>query len=442
MRNTILTIIYTLIIIYPFSISLKTLDNVWYKRPYIDEMFWIPVSNIAFQNFFIKHDFSQETWDQEYYSWGNYNPTIGKFVMGLFIYWWGDSQWRVFPVKEGTEELADTIAFPTVETFVAARIPSFIFACLSCSLLFFVVYICVGFKEGLLSAILFAYNPIIRFVSHLAVTDFYVMFFGLISTLFFILLVTKVGKKSVLAILGIYTIAMGIFAGLGMGSKLIGSLSLVNVVLLLIIAWFFFLCAPWLSGKFKLVQINGIRTNGRWVFPSIAILAVVISLSIFIFSNPFLYRNTIDNLRHMYSHKSSLEKRFAPSLSLKEKFTLSLGKRLLGDHHPFHIKKFHRASILFNFTLTIIGCFYFSFLIAKDVKSKNYTKANIRIILLSWCIIYVGGTLWWAPKDWYRWLISAMPPLIILESTGIVCTCRYAYNLLCTPPSFTPCAGE
>ena len=83
MRSAILAIIFILIITYPFSVSLKVLDDVWYTHPYIDEMFWIPASNIAFQDFFITHDFSKETWDQAYYSWGNYNPTIGKFIMGI-----------------------------------------------------------------------------------------------------------------------------------------------------------------------------------------------------------------------------------------------------------------------------------------------------------------------------------------------------------------------
>jgi len=442
MRKFVPAIVFILIISYPFSISLKALDKVWHKRPYIDEMFWIPVSNIAFQDFFINHDFSQATWDREYYSWGNYNPTIGKFIMGLFIYCWGDSQWRVFAVKEGTEEFTDKIAFPTVETFVAARVPNFIFAYLACVLLFFVVYVCVGLKEGVLAAILFAYSPIVRFVSHLAVTDFYVMFFGLFSTLSFIFLIKGISRKSIPLVLGIYTPVVGLFAGLCIGSKLIGFLTLINIILLLTIAWFFFLCAPWLTGKFKSMQVAVIRKDSRWMFPSIAILAVVISLSIFIFSNPFLYRNTVDNLRHMYSHKAFLEKRFAPGISLKEKFTLSLGKRLLGDHHPFHIKKFHRLSILFNFVFTVIGFCFFNVLIAKEVNSKNYNNACIKIVLLSWCIIYLGGILWWAPKDWYRWLIPAVPPLAILESIGIVHTCRYVYGLLFKTPYFVSQGGD
>jgi len=432
MRSAILAIIFILIITYPFSVSLKVLDDVWYKHPYIDEMFWIPASNIAFQDFFITHDFSKETWDQAYYSWGNYNPTIGKFIMGLFIYLWGDSQWRTFPVKEGTEELTAKVSFPTVETFLAARAPNFILACLSCSLLFFVVYVCIGFKEGVLAAILFAYNPIVRFVSHLAVTDFYVMFFGLLSTFFLILLIKGISRKSVPVILGICTPAVGLCAGFCIGSKLSGFLNLINIVLLLSIAWLFTLCAPWLTGKFKSIHIAGIKKNTRWIFPSITILTMVISLSVFVFSNPFLYRDTSNNIHHMYSHKASLEARYdSVSLSFKEKITVALGKHLLGDYHALHTKKFHRLSVVANFIFVVMGFCYFCIFIMKDINSGNYTRANTKIILLSWCIIYLGGTLWWVSRDWYRWLMPAMPPLIILESIAIIYICQFGYNLLC-----------
>jgi len=431
MRNTILAILCALIIAYPFSVSLKVLDNVWYKRPYIDEMFWIPVSNIAFQNFFITRDFSKETWDQEYYSWGNYNPTIGKFIMGLFIYWWGDSQWRTFPVKAGTEELTDKLAFPTAHTFLAARLPNFILACLSCGLLFLIVHLCIGLKEGVLSALLFAYNPIVRFVSHLAVVDFYVMSFGLSSTILFILLIKRMNKKSVPVILGVYTPAVGVLAGLCIGSKLIGFLNLLNMVLLLTIAWVFCCSAPWCTRKLKSMCIADVTTRHQWLLPLLIIVIVAVSLSTFIFSNPFLYRDTIDNVRHMYSHKSSLEKRYAAeSLSFKEKFTLALGKRLLGNEHTLYIKKFHRLSILCNFLLTMTGLCCLCFLILKNVKSRNYTNATIKLVLLSWCVLYFAGTLWWVPKDWYRWLMSAIPSIVILESIGIVYSYHYAHNLL------------
>jgi len=430
-KNCILAIIFILIITYPLSLSLKVLDDVWYENPYIDEMFWIPASNIAFEDFFIHGDFSQETWDQEYYTWGNYNPTIGKFIMGFFIHWRGDNQWREFPVKEGTKELKDRINFPTVETFVAARLPSFIFAYLSCFLLFFIVYLCVGFKEGVLAAILFVYNPIVRFVSHLALTDFYVIFFGLLSTLFFILLIKGINKKSFPIVLGIYTPAVGVFIGLCIGCKLSGFLCLINIAVLLIIAWFFSFDLPWLSGKFKSIQIFNLKPHSRWMFPSVLILTMAISFSIFIFSNPFLYRNTLHNLRHMYSHKSFLEKYdISQNLSLKEKFTIALGKRLLGDYHILHFRKFHRLSILLNFILTAIGLGYFPILIMRDIGNRDYSNANIKIVLLSWCIIHLGGTLWWVPKDWYRLLLPAILPLIVLESIGIIYTCRYGASLI------------
>jgi hypothetical protein len=292
------------------------------------------------------------------------------------------------------------------------------------------VYLCIGLKEGVLSALLFAYNPIVRFVSHLAVVDFYVMSFGLSSTIFFILLIRGMSKKSVPVILGMYTLAVGVLAGLCIGSKVIGFLNLLNIVLLLTIAWVF-CCSGWYTRRLKSMHIADVQTHLRWLLPLLIIVIVAVSLSIFIFSNPFLYRDTINNVRHMYSHKSSLEQRYAAeSLSLKEKFTLALGKRLLGKEHTLYIKKFHRFSILCNFLLTMTGLCSLCFLILKEVKRRNYTNATIKIVLLGWCLFYLAGTLWWVPKDWYRWLMSAIPSIVILESIGIMYYYYYAHNRL------------
>jgi len=257
-RNLNLIIVYfvSFLIINSFLIfGPRKGEDINVEHLLYDETGFLDVSRIYFKTLFIEKDIYSSVWEESYNHYGINNPKIPKYIIGFIDYITDTniiSQNKVRPLRFSL-------------SFLSA----------GCVLFFYILASKIySPKIGYLSVFLLLINPIFMSIQYALIGLIPMLFFSLISLLFFYDIYGNFKKKIIPWKKIIFS---GLFVGLAIGSKLY-ALSLV--------LFFFFLLL-------SLKELN-ITTRVR-VF-----LVFFISLFfIFYISNPSLYRYTLQGIRNM-----------------------------------------------------------------------------------------------------------------------------------------------
>lgn len=322
---------------------------------------------------------------------------------------------------------------PPVKTLLAARYVMIWLTILSGIILFVLVReLSDSWVIGLVSALIFMLDPLVLLIGRFALLDMSALFFSLLTLLIAVYMYRSIYKgqwrKGVF-----WSISLGLSLGLAMGFKL--NTLLVLLVCLLgglgNIIWLY-LERPSRTDPINRNTLDTIRTNLEnllyqfrqdlkpvwWMITSLT-LSTLIALAVFWSSNPFLYRQPLQNVKHMVelgqmvtSYDGIAENQRLDNWGQRLKNLLSMGGRKYAVIDYWLTWPWIDAILI---GLGSIMCVYSTF-------GKNHRwklRRNYSFFLL-WGCVTIAGIWYWVPFDWPRYYLPTEPIWSFLEANGLV----------------------
>lgn len=411
---------YLLIFLLTSYLYLSKIEQIKFHG---DESTWITTS--LYFDELTKGNINSPIWDPGY--WTLTTPPVTRYIIGISrklndigpeqlnkLWDWGKD-------KETNIQLG---AMPSPELLKIARTPMVIMAILSILLLFYCSRKYLGILAAYILFILTLSNTYLATQLSRAMSESPLLLF--IILVIFLLYITvrlwisydkpifKNKRKLITLILSFLLI--GIMIGTAGGIKLNGFALLGVSILLYVLLLFFSNYLNNISIKIKILLLSCI----------FGILSFT-SLSTFIASNPFLYKNTLDRSVALFKwriHEMRNQTRNYPSANLTR---LSFTNRVLkvSDNilNKYSSISFKGASLL-NFLLFLTG---FIIVVRKSMEFLKGNKSNLCYLILLLTLIIVAGPSLLTPLDWDRYFYLPVFFSTILISIGIAEILRFIY---------------
>lgn len=400
----------TLVFIAGLLVFLTGLQS--YKYVHRDEANWTRVSVFAFRTYFIDRDFDHPDWQSNLNRFGSYNPQIGKYILGA-------SQWAMgyqeydgiinWQEGNGMQWHIEHGYIPSEGRLYAARLPVAILASLTVAVMYwFVVMLTRGnILAGLVGSLLFTVNPLVLSFARKAMLDLPGTALGALTVFLCILSVRQPVRSRSFLFLGLLS---ALSAGLAIGTKLTSGAAWVSVFLIYLIV----LAINLRKGE-GLPHLFS-RENWQAHLPTIQILfaLIVIPPLIFYVSNPFLFNDPIESLKHMLSLNAIFAKQRA---IFPEEALYTVGDRLRA---LFTLSHGYSAFQAIHWLLSGLGLVY---VIRLALAGRSTAYA-----LLIWAfattsafatVIYLARPRWYLPMLPIVTLLEVMGMLLILQSIGV-----------------------
>lgn len=415
LKNITVVIIILPIILMSF---VRNLESQWFHG---DESYWLR-STKAFKLLFIDKDFHNKEWERL-----RIEP-VGKYLIGftLYIAGYGDeidklSKMRRWNWGKDYKWNVNHGSVPPKELLYSARLTMALFGSFTCLLIYWIGRILWGFKAGIISSLLLAYNPLMLVCSRHAMTDAPLIFFLTVNIILLIyfyrsLLNQKFYKTFVFGIL------IGANSALAAGTKLNGGLA----GLVFIGFYIFVILVKGVHYAFLKGSLDKSISNfltGRQIKATLISLIVsgVVAIIVFVGINPSLYSKPLEGSFNMIEFRTSeighqqrhadkkkyavLKDSFSKKIDFTVRRTLLSGERnyvILGN-----IFKIPIDFALFIIGLTMLLYGEFKYLLANS-------KPSFDSIIILWTFITFIGIMVWIPFDWPRYYLPLIPCIVII----------------------------
>jgi hypothetical protein len=389
-----------------------------------DEGRWIAAGDYYFQQFFIKRDWSYDTWSKDRFGpFGTRNPVIGKYIIGASLYLHGvGGRYTSAPSYDFQQDFAWNAAqgnIPAVNELVAARRPIAWMGILSSVLLFFITReLFDSWLTGFCAAVLLVFDPLVLHSSHYARIDTPALFFSLLALgMALRMYVALRHDKQRQAVL--WSVGLGIVCGLGVGTKL-------NALLIFVI------CGLWggvsfflsylerrtftSSNRSVLETMRQIKKPAWNTVTNVALFTLVTAIT-FLALNPFLYPDPVQNTWHLLefgqvvaNYEVPVEQRLV-TWAQRWQSLLKIGLEQTGFFH-YWFRWPWVDKVLAG--LGILVCVH---MITRP--DQNRTLRYGCSWFAVWLAIELAGSLYWVPFNWPRWYLPLEPCWAILAASGI-----------------------
>lgn len=386
-----------------------------------DENGWATAGLFAFRLAFIERDIYHPFWTDNarfiapsplLWSHGPRfvlpHPHIGKYLFGAGLYLAGHTDLMV-PAYDFTRSPAWNKAHNRIishDVAGAARFLVTLAAIASVALIYWLGVRLGGVAVGALAAVLMITPSSMRYHAVIIMLDVPALTLGLLALALCVEMLRswQQGNRRAIAL----TIACGGACGLAVGTKL--NAALIVLTCLLITALF----TVWRSRRFKATPF----------VPKRAVIAIALcAWTVFFLSNPTLYRQPVEGIRHMLDFGASIACDLAASwchltptpadriaailFSLRDGERLASGEETIGGLPGSHV-------------FITIGAAALAFRLSRW--SGNH---NAEIVLIgAWMIITLIGLTLWLPLDMFRYVMPLVPISMLLQSYGIVMLLR------------------
>ncbi len=375
---------------------------------HVDETIWIPYGNQIFQLYFIHHDFSSPFWQDDFYSYGAYNPPIGKYLIGFGTYSTG---YDAIYYKEHYN-WQQTIEWNNAQGNIyepallrAARWPVALLGLLGCVCLYWLVSLVFNGWYALMSVLALLGGQFYLRSSRAAMLDIPGVAFVLLAYVCLWYLVAALRAERLAATCG-WASACGLALGLAVGTKLTGGLALIACVLVLLLEW---------------VQAVQQKRAAKRFLPCMLVIGTL-ATALFVASNPFLYPDPVAGMKHMLSFTTIMSKTtgaFAPFDGM--------GKLKAVAENMVLFAPLRQLGATGDAVVLLLG------LIALGARCATNWRAcwqqQISTLLVCMLVSFVGITLW-LPIAWARYSLPLQPWSAFIYAYGIVWLARYAWRWL------------
>lgn len=249
-----------------------------------DESLYIPVANKMFELYWVRHDFANPAWDDDFHTFGAINPQVGKYLMGFGSYLAGYRDMPIRPGYQFQKGLAWNVSHgyvPPAGAVAASRLPIALTGLLSCVFLYAFTSMLAGRWTGLCAMWALFLGQLLTTTSRHAMLDAPALAFSLGAMCALLCLIRAMRDRRTAAYA--WAILLGVASALAVGTKL-------NALLIIGVAG---LCLC-------------IEAIGAWKIPparrmvllctSICALSAV---AIFYAVNPFLWHHPLWGLKHL-----------------------------------------------------------------------------------------------------------------------------------------------
>ena len=424
--KAILNISISLIVLAAVTIHVFS-DSYELENYHGDESNWINTSIFAFQTFVIDRDFSHPDWHRSFRTFGRENPQLGKYIIGSALHYAGFRQYSREPYKYNYRESwrynQEHGNLPPEPAIYAARTPIAVLAVMTSLIILALGWYMDSLPVGVLASLLFAFNPIATAASQGALTDIPALFFSLASVLWAAwsaralsrFLNKKPATLSGLSGLAVRFCILGLLMGLAISTKMNSLLVLLTV-------------GSSLGGWFVLRTVRHYRMGftgatkpGRegLILMLLVTIAGLITLLIFIGSNPLLYKNTLDGMEHILSlsQRVTAYRENNPRAALytwSDKFNAFVRVAMLDNGtlaSKLHVRYLDIALIVLS--IPVIGKRLWGCLGRED-------HFAVTLVKVCWILIFVVGMTYWIPLSWKRWYPPVVPPVAYAEAVALV----------------------
>ncbi len=388
-----------------------------------DESTWITTS--LYFDELTKGNINSPIWDPGY--WTLTQPPVTRYIIGISRKLKDMGPEKVNKPWDWTKDKETNIqlgAMPSPKLLKIARTPMTIMAIFSILLVFYCTRKYMGILVSYTLFILIISNN--YFTLHLsrAMSESPLLFF-IILVIFLLYITVRLwisydqpifkNKKNLITLILSFSL-IGIMIGTAGGIKLNGFALLGVSILLYVLLLFFSNYLNNISIKIKILLLSCI----------FGILSFT-SLSTFIASNPFLYKNTVDRSVALFKwriHEMRSQTRKSHSANLTRlSFTnrvLRVGNNIFNKYSSISFK----GASLLNFSLFLTG---FIIVVKKSMEFLKGNKSNLCYLILLLTLIIVAGPSLLTPLDWGRYFYLPVFFSTILISIGIAEILRFVY---------------
>lgn len=404
-----------------------------------DEGLWTAVGKYSFQKYFIEHDWSRDSWDVDFTTFGRQNPTVGKFIIGASQFLSGAvDRETTFPAYEPDapwEELQSER--PPPAALEAARRPMrWLFLGSGVLLLLLTIQLTGSPFVGMGAVLLFAASPIVQTSAHRAMMEMPATFFSLLALVTAAQYLARIGSDEETPAWS-NAIPIGLSCGFAVSTKL--SALLIPVVLAIWIV-----LASWARLRYS-PEIERDAPHGSWAARSssgiprylrrlvdtglvkAAFLGVGLAALVFFASNPLLYHRPIAGTRGILRLASVVATYDVPDGLRLDTLSRRLSQMVetgLIDSGPI------QQWLGLPFADMGLAGLGIAVLIIGSARPRLGQQRRLgHMMLLSWCCVTAVGTLAWVPVGWPRWYMPLEPCWAIVEAIAVTTVARRAWSI-------------
>jgi hypothetical protein len=360
-----------------------------------DESLFIPVGNKIFELYWVKWDFNNPAWQNDFYTFGAINPPVGKYLMGAGSYLAG---YRDLPIHPGYDFDRDAAwnaklgLVPPVGAVWASRLPMALMGLLCCVLLYLFVGMFYGPWAGLAAMWSMFAGGLLLSASRHAMLDAPALAFSLAAMCALVRTVRAI-RASRRGAAYRWSALLGAACGVAVGTKL-NALLIIGVVGIC-------LAAEW-AGAWKDRAL-------RRMIALCGILSGVSSIILFYLLNPFLWQRPIWGLKHLLSLNQ-----VQASINLDR--TTTWHQKLATVWQGLEqYGAFSRTGVRIDQWLVPIAALL---LVAWALRRPREAFARLYHIPLIWgAVIYMATTIW-LPHSWDRYLLPLAPVNALIEGVA------------------------
>lgn len=373
-----------------------------------DETLWLAVSNKLFRLYAVERDFGDPAWQQDYSTFGTWQPQIGKYVIGLGTYFGGYTAepYQAF-YYNWQHDLAWNMAnkgVPPAELVLTGRLPVACMGMLAGLLFYWLASLLLGPWPGLLAVAILLAGRLLVDSSRVAMIDSPALAFGLATLIALVYLLRALRRHEARKAL-LLAIPTGVVAGLAIGTKL-------NTLLVVAV------CVVMLLGE-ALVQLR-VRPRLGLVALLACATSILCAWLVFYASNPFLYGNAIAGSRHLVGMGALVATIPFDQITSQSGRVQAIWDQLL-VYAPLA-----RLGLPYDRWLILFGL---ASLATAALPYHAYLRRHQLDVLLVWTVVsYVGITLW-LPHPWPRYYLPLQPCNALLETIAIVWPLRGLWML-------------
>jgi len=388
---------------YFLSLNLSELGKVLFY----DESQWIWVSQKYFGDV-IRGDFRNPHWQENYARFGNSNPKIAQYLIGISLYlsgelntkfpamkwnWNKDRYWNIWKGHS-----------PPWRTLFYGRIPMPFLGAFCGVLFFYLTTRIMSWPSALVATLFFGSSEVLTTYSARAMQDVPALFFNLL----FLAVLFSIPWRKVLPKFWtrtfLYAAVSGFFLGLAVSTKL-NNLVLIGVFGL----YLFWVTVVEMEPKLRI----SLRKINRFLICSI--VGMLVCGMVFVGSNPYLYSTsplkTFQKSKILFqlgaevrkSREEEMNKKYA-IYSSREKFK-QINRKIL--------KGAISGKPALNWAIILAGLIFLLFRLRSALKKGSASETDHLVLaLLAGAIIFIGNFCW-IPFNWGRHFLPFLTPLAI-----------------------------
>ncbi len=377
---------------FVMTANLSDLDNF-----HGDESLYIPVANKMVDLYWVKHDFTNPAWEDDFYTFGAINPQMGKYLMGAGSYLAG---YRELPIRPGYQ-FRQSVAWnvehglvPPAGAVGASRLPIAMTGVCSLVLLYMFVTLLAGAEAGLLATWALFSGGLLISTSRHAMLDAPALAFSLACLCGLVVALRAIRAEHWRHAM-MLSVIVGLLCGLAVGTKL-------NALLIIGVVGACF-AAEWLAAWSN-------RRRQWWII-GCSVIAGVASIVIFYAINPYLWHHPAGGLKHLLSLN-------AVQASIGWDRTTTIPSKLVAVWHSLdQFGPFSWTGMNIDHWLLpvcALGLLAWLYRHPQQAWDRMYHVPAI------WVAVVYGVTAAWLPHTWDRYFLPLAPINAMIEAMAIV----------------------